>query len=95
MRKLSQIVMTRNYRAPEVILLQDYTYAVDLWSAGCIFGELLKFTENSHEHLFAGGSCFPMSPCGSIQVDEQINVVEDDDQIIKILQVVGNNLEYY
>jgi len=24
-KKLSQIVMTRNYRAPEVILLQDYT----------------------------------------------------------------------
>jgi serine/threonine protein kinase len=45
-RKLSQSVMTRGYRAPEVILLQDYTSQVDVWSAGCILGELLKLTEN-------------------------------------------------
>ena len=32
--------MTRWYRPPELILLQDYTYAVDVWSVGCIFGEL-------------------------------------------------------
>ena len=30
-------------RAPEILLGQDmYTEAVDMWAAGCIFGELLR-----------------------------------------------------
>jgi cell division cycle 2-like protein len=30
------------YRAPELLLgAKEYTTAVDLWSVGCIFGELL------------------------------------------------------
>ena len=28
------------YRCPEVILMEDYTSAVDMWSVGCILGEL-------------------------------------------------------
>eukprot|EP01031_Cornospumella_fuschlensis_P032369 gene32369-39144_t len=36
-RGLTRHVVTRWYRAPEVILLQPYSNAVDLWSAGCIF----------------------------------------------------------
>jgi mitogen-activated protein kinase 1/3 len=86
--------MTRNYRAPEVILLQDYTSSIDIWSTGCIFGELLKFTENKSSHLFEGGSCFPISPCGTLG-DSGENVVGEDDQIIKILKVVGSNQEFY
>ena len=35
-------VITRWYRAPEVILCpSDYSKAVDIWSVGCIFSELL------------------------------------------------------
>jgi serine/threonine protein kinase len=35
-------VATRWYRAPEVILSwKHYTYAIDMWSVGCIFAELL------------------------------------------------------
>ena len=34
--------MTRWYRAPEIMLSNaEYTCAVDVWSAGCIFGEML------------------------------------------------------
>ena len=34
--------MTRWYRAPEIMLsCQDYTTAIDVWSVGCIFGEML------------------------------------------------------
>lgn len=34
--------MTRYYRAPEVILkASEYTKAIDVWSVGCIFAELL------------------------------------------------------
>jgi len=35
-------VATRWYRAPEVILSwKHYTYAIDMWSVGCIFAELI------------------------------------------------------
>ena len=38
-------VVTRWYRAPEVILnASEYTKAVDIWSVGCILGELLGRT---------------------------------------------------
>eukprot|EP01016_Furgasonia_blochmanni_P004780 TRINITY_DN1184_c0_g3_i6.p1 TRINITY_DN1184_c0_g3~~TRINITY_DN1184_c0_g3_i6.p1 ORF type:complete len:410 (-),score=102.49 TRINITY_DN1184_c0_g3_i6:104-1333(-) len=38
----TEYVVTRWYRAPEVILnASEYTKAVDIWSVGCIFAELL------------------------------------------------------
>ena len=41
-RVLTEHVVTRWYRAPEVILLErEYNTAVDVWSIGCIFAELL------------------------------------------------------
>jgi len=40
--KLTQQISTRWYRAPEVILLQDYDHKIDIWAAGCTFAELLK-----------------------------------------------------
>ncbi|CAM9866046.1 unnamed protein product, partial [Sphacelaria rigidula] len=50
-RQLTKHVVTRWYRAPELILLQDYNKAVDVWSVGCIMAELLSMQETS----------FPMS----------------------------------
>lgn len=40
---MTEHVVTRWYRPPELMLCPDglYTYAVDLWSAGCILAELL------------------------------------------------------
>lgn len=50
--KMTQYVVTRWYRAPEILLLvKRYTQAVDLWSVGCIFAELL-----SRKPLFPGRS---------------------------------------
>ena len=41
--KLTQLVVTLWYRSPELLLGADkYGSEVDLWSVGCIFGELLK-----------------------------------------------------
>ena len=41
-RQLTGHVVTRWYRAPELILLEkDYGPAIDMWSIGCIFAELL------------------------------------------------------
>lgn len=40
--QMTQLVVTLWYRAPELLLgAEKYDTAVDLWSVGCIFGELL------------------------------------------------------
>ncbi|XP_062552990.1 stress-activated protein kinase JNK-like isoform X2 [Armigeres subalbatus] len=39
---LTQYVVTRHYRAPEVILYMDYDTNVDIWAIGCIMAELIK-----------------------------------------------------
>ena len=68
-RELTDHVVTRWYRAPEIILLEkDYGAAIDMWAVGCIFAELLgTMKENSptfldRKPLFPGKSCFPLSP---------------------------------
>ena len=39
---LTEYVATRWYRAPEILLASGhYTKSVDLWSLGCILGEML------------------------------------------------------
>ncbi|BES95211.1 Protein tyrosine kinase [Nesidiocoris tenuis] len=40
--KMTQEVVTQYYRAPEILMgARHYSAAVDVWSVGCIFGELL------------------------------------------------------
>jgi serine/threonine protein kinase len=40
---MTQEVVTQYYRAPELLLgAKHYDFAVDMWSIGCIFGELLN-----------------------------------------------------
>jgi len=64
-------VVTRWYRAPEVILLETKKKslcAIDMWSIGCIFTELLQMNErfcndvNKRRCLFPGACCWPLSP---------------------------------
>lgn len=39
---MTEYVVTRWYRAPELLLsCEEYTSAIDMWSVGCIFAELL------------------------------------------------------
>lgn len=41
-KAMTQEVVTQYYRAPEILLgAKHYSNSVDLWSVGCIFGELL------------------------------------------------------
>mmetsp|Transcript_99387 Transcript_99387/g.207045 ORF Transcript_99387/g.207045 Transcript_99387/m.207045 type:complete len:476 (+) Transcript_99387:85-1512(+) len=66
-RALTKHVQTRFYRAPELCLLQDeYSEAIDMWSAGCIFAELTQllpgFPVEERMPLFVGSTCFPLSP---------------------------------
>ena len=40
--EMTEYVVTRWYRAPEIMLgYHSYTMAIDMWSVGCIFGEML------------------------------------------------------
>jgi len=49
---LSDYVATRWYRAPEILLgCKKYSFGVDMWSSGCILGELL-----GSKPLFPGSS---------------------------------------
>ncbi|XP_023247455.1 serine/threonine-protein kinase NLK-like [Copidosoma floridanum] len=42
-KHMTQEVVTQYYRAPEILMgARHYTTAVDIWSVGCIFGELLR-----------------------------------------------------
>lgn len=48
--KLTQLVVTLWYRAPELLLgAEEYGFEIDVWSIGCIFAELL-----TREPLFQG-----------------------------------------
>lgn len=63
---LTAHVSTRWYRAPELIILErKYSNAIDMWSVGCILGELIsmaggQFTDR--KPLFPGKACYPLSP---------------------------------
>jgi len=47
-RELTGHVVTRWYRAPEIILLEkDYGPAIDIWAVGCIFAELLAMMKEN------------------------------------------------
>eukprot|EP00392_Amoebophrya_sp_AT5.2_P005187 g5196.t1 len=68
-RRLTGHVVTRWYRAPELILLQEnYTEQIDVWSLGCIFAELLGMIHGNYPNskdrcpLFQGNTCYPLSP---------------------------------
>lgn len=77
-RDLTGHVVTRWYRAPELILLEkDYGPAIDMWSVGCVFAELLGMMKESaatyldRQPLFPGKSCFPLSPDQKAKVDAE------------------------
>ena len=92
-RQLTKHVVTRWYRPPELILLQEYTNAVDLWSCGCIFAELLSMQKESvlrfadREPLFPGRSCFPLS------ADNDRTYKDRLDQLNVIFDVIGTPQE--
>ncbi|EJD75199.1 CMGC/MAPK/JNK protein kinase [Loa loa] len=58
---MTPYVVTRYYRAPEVILGMGYKDNVDVWSTGCIFGEMIR-----------GSVLFP----GSDHIDQWTKIVE-------------------
>eukprot|EP01022_Parablepharisma_sp_SALTPOND_P018883 TRINITY_DN3148_c0_g1_i1.p2 TRINITY_DN3148_c0_g1~~TRINITY_DN3148_c0_g1_i1.p2 ORF type:complete len:535 (-),score=66.93 TRINITY_DN3148_c0_g1_i1:3261-4865(-) len=95
-RQLTGHVVTRWYRAPEIILLEkDYGSAVDVWSVGCIFAELLSMmkenaaTYQDRQPLFPGTSCFPLSPDHKVCVKKGGFPSSNSDQLNVIFDVIG------
>ena len=88
---LTSHVVTRWYRAPELILMEkDYGAGVDMWAVGCIFAELLATIQGNSKSsfdrrpLFPGTSCYPLSPSHSTE-----SKGEEKDQLNVILDVLG------
>jgi len=95
-RELTGHVVTRWYRAPELILLEkDYGPPIDFWSIGCIFGELLgMMKENAPTYLdrkplFPGKSCFPLSPNNKLTEKRKGFPFSSTDQLNIIFQKLG------
>eukprot|EP00923_Selenidium_pygospionis_P013578 GHVN01023459.1.p1 GENE.GHVN01023459.1~~GHVN01023459.1.p1 ORF type:complete len:390 (-),score=60.58 GHVN01023459.1:367-1536(-) len=86
---LTAHVVTRWYRAPEIILMQQgYSQAIDMWSLGCIFMELLQTLEGNAPipqrfPLFPGQHSIPLSPRRSQRADWE------KDQLVLILKLIG------
>ena len=62
--QMTNYVVTRWYRAPEVILQEPYNGAIDIWAVGCIFKELLELVPASRFRtgaFFPGRYCIPFS----------------------------------
>jgi len=86
MPQMTSYVVTRWYRAPEVILKEPYNWALDIWAAGCIFKEMLELVPQSRYRvgaLFPGRYCIPFS-FGEDQRDRQRH-----DQLTVICRVLG------
>jgi mitogen-activated protein kinase 1/3 len=95
-RELTGHVVTRWYRAPELILLEkDYGPAIDMWSVGCIFAELLGMMKESaptyldRKPLFPGKSCFPLSPDKTVKEERKGFPFSKNDQLAIIFDVIG------
>ena len=99
-RELSNHVVSRWYRPPEVILVEKhYGSAVDVWSTGCILSEMISCTDQykangvspQERFLFTGTSCFPLSPCERMKAtNSKKNIVSKNDQLKVILDILGD-----
>lgn len=96
-RQLTGHIVTRWYRAPELILLEkDYGEPIDLWGIGCIFAELLTMMKENvqdpveRKALFPGKSCFPLSPDTKTSPTNKSGFNSgDNDQLNIIFDVIG------
>lgn len=90
-RQLTRHVVTRWYRAPEVILQESYDERVDVWSLGCVLAELLgmqaPYDVKLRSPLLPGASCLGMSPPTAPPSFSDRN---ERDQMAMILRLLGS-----
>jgi mitogen-activated protein kinase 1/3 len=104
--KLTLRVTTRWYRAPEIILLEKgYSKPIDIWSLGCLFGELVKMMKSVchnalHRYpLFPGKHCYPVSPATLSNINKEMTKAEESaesrkhDQLFMIISTIGKPSE--
>ncbi len=88
--ELSPNIVSRWYRPPEILLLENiYTYSVDIWSLGCVLGEmLLNYLKIENNSFLPGNSSYFNSP----QKNEEngISLIDDYDQINLIINLCKN-----
>ena len=97
-RQLTMHVVTRWYRAPELMLGQhEYNEKIDVWSMGCILAEMLQTLNPPLARQRAPDPIFPgrssnNSPTG-YDSDEssaaQIKRLTGDDQLKRIFRIIG------
>lgn len=72
---------------------------MDIWSFGCIFGELLKMQKSvcadalQRFPLFPGKYCYPVSPNTISQVHKNGYPQHRNDQLFMILSAIGKPTE--
>lgn len=95
--QLTSHVVTRWYRAPELILVEsNYTEKIDIWSLGCIFAELLQMVKeilpspSERKPFFPGKSCFPLSPDAHAALQASGFRVSEADQLLIVMQKLGS-----
>jgi len=95
-RAMTSHVVTRWYRAPELILLEEnYTGQIDVWSVGCIFAECLGMLNSvvprpqDRGPLFPGSTCFPLSPDHKHAKDYKFHTRGNRDQLNVIFNILG------
>jgi mitogen-activated protein kinase 1/3 len=93
-RSLTKHVVTRWYRAPELILLtENYGKPIDVWSIGCIIGELAQMMSgNISSYLYRnpilkGSSCYPLSPKKESNCNSRASF--SSDQLELVLKLTG------
>jgi len=85
-------VVSRWYRPPEIILLEKtYGSAVDIWSLGCVFAEMLyclyyDSMKTNDRVIFPGKSCYPLSPQKNSMNQ---NSIAKNDQLKLIIETLG------
>ncbi len=93
-RGLTSHVVTRWYRAPEVILGIPYSGAVDVWSVGCIYGELLGMIKENCPSYRDRAPLFPGDSGGMLSNEHMLNGTyhhrrKGREQLDLILHVIG------
>mgnify|MGYP001181638966 FL=1 len=87
-RQMTTHVVTRWYRAPELLLrAPQYNSSVDMWACGCVLAELLSMEK-------ASVKCYldrrPLFPGDASDLSPRTRAIEPgDDQLATIVRVVG------
>lgn len=92
--QMTGYVSTRYYRAPEIMLTwQKYDVEVDIWSAGCIFAEMLEgkplFPGKDHVNQFSIITELLGTP-----PDDVINTIASENVSYNALHSVYNSNDY-